>query len=294
MSRERLSIVLPNGSLSERLLAVFAVAGILIPKPDRTGFCGTVEGVDFYQFDRRMVPAFVAPVSGFDAGITGKDLLMASGYRVREVASYCFSRATDQPTRWVLVQRSGVQFFDGQEVSIGCELPLLAEKLLSARTFPFRYRIEKIEGSEEACVRRKIVDLALIVTETGASIAANGLSIVDGCDALLVSTPVLFAGEWMEPAKEERLQEIACALRAVTNAGKRVLVKADLPRAALAGMDLPSEIAPTVMDLNPEWVAVEVCVPASSIGSVSFRLEKAGARAIAVTPVMAFLPGREA
>lgn len=293
MSTERLSVVLPSGSLSERLIAAFACFGMTIPKPDRTGFCGTVSGVDFYQFDRRMVPAFVAPLWGYDAGITGRDLLLASGYcGVREVASFCFSRASDQPTRWVLAKRKGERFQEYDEVRIGCELPVLAEKLLSGRTFPFRYRIERIEGSEEACVRRKIVDMALLVTETGASITANGLEIVEGCDALLTSTPLLFAKQWLPADKEERLQEIACALRAVTNARKRVMMKADVPRSALEGLTLPSEVAPTVKELTESnWVAVEICIPTESIGSVGLQLERAGARAIVVEAVVAFLPG---
>jgi ATP phosphoribosyltransferase len=118
-----LKFVIPNGSLSKRLIGYLNIAGYPIHEPDRRGYCGKAGNIEFFQFDRRMVPHFLDV--GFHAGITGKDIWMGSGKcDLIVVDTLNFSRASDQPTRWVLIKRKDVRLEDiKRPVRIGCELP---------------------------------------------------------------------------------------------------------------------------------------------------------------------------
>lgn len=86
-----LKFVIPSGSLSAKLRGYLEIAGYPVREPDRTGFCGKVGDVAFFQLDRRMVPHFIN-TGKFDAGITGYDLFLASRAKeLREVAELNFS-----------------------------------------------------------------------------------------------------------------------------------------------------------------------------------------------------------
>ncbi|MDD4319759.1 MAG: phosphoribosyl-AMP cyclohydrolase [Candidatus Peribacteraceae bacterium] len=293
MKSEKLRFVLPNGSLWERLVMFLSLAGFSISKPDRTGFCGTVNGVEFFQFDRRMVPQFVATSCRCDAGITGKDLLLASGVEeLREIAPLCFSRASDQPTRWVLAKRKERVLQQGDEVVIGCELPELARKILDPVPLPFTYRIVKIEGSEEPCVLWNIVDMVLVVTETGGSLRACGLEIVQGCDCLLESTPVILARRYLPPEKEETLQRLSLALQAVIGTQQYVMVAFDIPSDVdLERLPLPASVAPTVSpSTDKNWNVCEICLPRPQFGAILLLLKKVGAKGIVMRNIEGYLP----
>lgn len=293
---EMLKILLANGSLSERLLESLALAGYSIQKPDRTGFCAVANGVGFYQFDRRMIPAFLCGMEPpFDAGITGRDLWLASGYGtdLRVVTSLCFSRRSSRPTCWVLAGKKGRQYRAWEEIRIGCELPFLAEKLLAKAPLPFqKYEIEKIEGSEEACVRYGVTDLVLTVTETGESLAANGLEILPGCEKLLESTPVILAQKSLVPEKEELLQALRFSLEAVCGAKEYVTVSFDIPCTVdVPALRLPSAVAPSLQRLtDAAWNACEICCKRSELGGVLLTLRASGAKAIIVRELQGYLP----
>ncbi|HAI98697.1 TPA: hypothetical protein DCL30_04150 [Candidatus Peribacteria bacterium] len=287
-----LKVVCGNGSLAEQIMMYLAIAGYVLFKPDRTGYCGTANGVEFYQFDRRTAPWFL--LKGFHVVITGYDLFLASNLTtLRVVGPLCFSRKTDQPTRWVLACRAGWIPDAERVVSIGCELPRLAKKLLASveKPLPFRYRIEKIDGSEEACVKYGLVDMVLAVTETGESLRACGLEIVPGYDCLLQSTPVLLAANGLTPGQEQQLQELYLALRTVVGAQAYVMVTFDVPAAAdIKGLDLPAAIAPTRSPLvDPLWTACEICIRRTELGSVLRKLSATGAKGIVMRDVQGYL-----
>ncbi len=278
-----LKIVLPNGSLWQRLVMYLAVAGYPVRDPDRTGFCCSVNGIDFFQVDRRMVPAFVA--QAFDAGITGHDLHLASGIRgLCEVGQLCFSRATDQPTRWVLARKAGFRRKKGQAVTIACELPRLASILLRRASLPFSYRVIRIDGSEEQYVKEGLSDMVLVVTETTRSIRENSLEIVPGCENLLQSTPRVLARKNLPVSKEEALADFVTAMRGVVGASAVAMLTFDIPaKVPVADLKLPSAVAPTDFNLTrPGWKAYETCISPSDFGRVSRRLKRFGAKAIAM------------
>jgi len=288
-----LRMVIPNGSLSEPLGRYLGVAGYPVGKPDRTGFCGEANGIAFFQLDRRMVPSFVA--SGvFDAGITGYDLWIASGAKgLKSVAELCFSRATNQPTRWVLARRKGKRIPRGSTVRVACELPVLGRALLKRTCLPWRCRFVRVDGSEEQSVSCGLADLVLVVTETGKSLEANGLTIVPGCEKLLTSTPRVLVRRDLRTPQEDALTGLSLALQAVVGAQAYVMVAFDLPAAVdISALSLPSSVAPTVCSLLPPstWKACDICIPRTEFGPLLPRLKSAGARAIVLREVQGYLP----
>jgi len=269
--------LLPSGSMSTRVIDLLRKVGYPVHKPDRTGSCGTCNGIDFHVRDRRMIPHLIG--STFDAGITGKDLLWEADEeeQLRVIAELCFSRDSDAPVRWVLCTLDG-QLPSGH-IRIGCELTTLAQKILPASIAD--HTIIKIEGSEEMAIRDGLCDAVLVLTETGSSLTANGLRIVTGCEQLLVSVPQILAAQELNPQKEERLAELSAALRSAVGSSSYVMVTCDILLTSVQGLQLPSAVSPTIMPLsNPQWAAVQVCFDRSKLGAVLVQLEASGARSI--------------
>ena len=285
-----LKVLVADGSLWEMILLYLVLAGYALSKPDRKGYCGTVNGVEFHRCNRRTIPHFLAKEDA-DAGVTGYDLLYASDARgLREVCRLCFSRNSNGPTRWVLARRKGFDP-DGRKVRIGCELPRLAKKLLKERTLPFDFTIEKIDGSEEAYAAKRLVDMVLVVTETGESLRAFDLEIVPGFDCLLESTPVLLAQTLLDAGKEATLQALNMALQAVVGASAHVMVTFNVPaHVGIALLRLPAGVAPTVAPLSdPRWQACTVCIRRTELGDVLCKLRQAGAKSIVMQEIQGFI-----
>lgn len=284
-----LRFIIPTGSLADAVRTYLRLAGYDVPMPDRRGFCGVVNGVEFWQLDRRTIPKFLA-TGKYDAGITGRDLLIESG--VRNLDEYCalnFSRSSEQPTRWVLAKRADKHFPSHRRVTIGCELPRFAAHILQDKDFG--YRIVPISGSEEQCVRDGIVDMILVVTESGSSLTANSLDIVPGCECLFESTPVIVARPTLDDQDRCDLLSLAAALRSTVGAKRRVMVFFDIKNSVdLEALELPCSVAPTVTSLtDDQWRSCTVCIPISEQGRVLVQLESAGARGIVVIAVQGYI-----
>ncbi|MBU2259521.1 hypothetical protein KKC44_02840 [Patescibacteria group bacterium] len=281
-----LRFVLPTGSLGPRTRSLLKQVGYLLFEPDRRGYCGTSGGVDFFQRDRRMVPLQVA--NTFDAGLTGKDLVLASGVEgLRSIVDLCFSRKSNFPTRWVLVS-------DKEEIpssgciNVGCEYPILADKLLKERGLTCQFKTIAIEGNEEQAIDDGLCGFVLVVTETGGSLERAKLNIL--LDDLLVSTPQIIAKPDLPEAKEVALQQLCTALQAALAADERVMVKANISADALRSIVLPASDKPTVTPLGSGgMVAVEVCVSCVDIAKTLFVLRNADATAIVLQDLNGFL-----
>ena len=286
ISSDPLRFLLPSGSMSTRVIDLLNNVGYPVHKPDRTGSCGTFNGIEFYTRDRRTIPYLIG--SRFDAGITGKDLLWEARKegQLRAIADLCFSRASDAPVRWVLCTRDGK--LPTGHIRIGCELTTLAQKILPV--FIADYTIVKIEGSEEMAIMDGLCDAVLVLTETGSSLTENGLQIVEGCEELMVSVPQILAAQELPPQKAERLAELSAALRSAVGSAAYVMVTCDILAASIQGLQLPSTVSPTVMPLrDAQWAAVQVCFDQSKLGAVLVQLEASGAKSIVVQKVDGYL-----
>lgn len=285
-----LKFILPNGSLGPAVRK-YLEPEYIIPQPDRTGFCGTVNGVDFYQLDRRTIPRFLRE-SDFDAGLTGSDLLLESGVEGLEViCEVPFSRSSERPTRWVLAELRGAAPLQyGQTAQIGCELPRFGKIIMERSDLNFPFDIVTISGSEEQQVDHGLLRMVLVVTESGDSLTDNRLQIIPGCEEMFISNPVIIARPDLSDEKREKLHELSATLRAGVGARSRIMVLCDLPsQTNLEELHLPSSVAPTCVDITKEWKSFVICTPLSDQGRVLVSLERAGAKGIVVQSVQGYI-----
>ncbi len=289
---KRVKFILPNGSLGPAFRK-YLEPEYVIPQPDRTGFCGTVNGIDFYQLDRRTIPRFLQ-MADFDAGLTGSDLLLESGVEGLEViCEVPFSRSSERPTRWVLAEPMGsVPWQYGQTVQIGCELPRFGRIIMERSNPGFLFDIVTISGSEEPQVDHGLLRMVLVVTESGDSLRENGLQIIPGCQEMFISNPVIIAPPGLSDDAREKLAALSATLRCGVGARSHVMILCDLPnRTDVERLHLPSSVAPTTGHLIKEgWYSCAVCIPLSDQGRVLVSLERAGAKGIVVQSVQGYLP----
>jgi len=284
-----LRFVLPKGSLGPKCRFFLGRAGYRLNDPDRSGYMGTAIGVDFFERDRRMIPSHIE--KSFDAGIAGKDLVLASGIReLRVIEDLQFSRKTNLAVRWVLANSRGLMP-DGS-IAIGTEYPVLAQVLLSCEKTKLDYTIVELEGNEEQAIRDGLCDAILVVTETGDSIRQAGLKIIEEFDNLLVSCPQIIAKPYLSEGKERSLQMLSVALRGAVLADGRKMVTFDIRKDAIDMLSLPSEIGMSVLDIPkpPGWAAGQICITTESLPSVLLQLKEAGAVGIVISDPVGYLP----
>src|SRR2546429_8879730 len=195
---------LPKGSLQDATIEKMAKAGYNISVSSRS----YIPYVDDPEMEIRMIRA--QEISRYvehgylDCGITGYDWIEENGSKVHEVGEFLFSKGTRQPTRWVLAvpEDSAIKSVkDLQGKRIATEVVKLTRKYL--RKHKVRAEVEFSWGATEVKAP-ELVDAIVEITETGSSLRANNLRIVD---TLLVSTPRLIANHtsWKQPWKRKKI-----------------------------------------------------------------------------------------
>lgn len=282
-----LRLGLPKGSLQEATLEKMAKAGYHISISSRS----YIPYVDDEELEVRLIRA--QEISRYvehgylDAGITGHDWIVENGSRVHEVGEFIFSKATRQPTRWVLCvpENSPVKSVrDLEGKRIATEVVHITRRYL--RRHQVRAEVEFSWGATEVKAH-ELVDAIVEVTETGASLRANKLRIVD---TILTSTPRLVANHdaWRDPWKRAKIERLALLLRGALEAETKVGLKMNVPEARLAGLleSLPALRNPTVSHLSqPGWVAVETVIDEPVVRDLIPRLKAAGAEGIIEYPL---------
>lgn len=225
--------------------------------------------------------------SYLDAGITGQDWVSENGSRVREVEVLPYSKASVGPTRWVLVVPEespvcSVHDLNGKRVAT--EAVGLAESFF--RKHGVHVQVEFSWGATEVKVP-DLADAIVEITETGASLQANKLRIID---TLLESYPVLVSNEcsWKNEWKRSKLESIALLLKGALDAHSLVGIKMNIPSANLKNLleALPSLRNPTISPLAQDnWVAVETVVKEKVVREILARLKALGAEGIIEYPL---------
>jgi ATP phosphoribosyltransferase len=282
-----LKMGLPKGSLQEAALAKMAKAGFNIQVSSRS----YIPYVDDEQMAVRLIRAqeisrYVA--HGYlDCGITGHDWVVENGSDVREVAEFLFSKATRQPARWVLAVPEESPIIaprDLQGKRIATEVVNITKRYL--RKHGVKAEVEFSWGATEVKAH-ELVDAIVEITETGASLRANRLRIVD---TLLVSTPRLIVNHtaWKDPWKRQKIETLALLLRGALEAESKVGLKMNLEQKNLDRLllSLPALRNPTVAHLSqPGWVAVETIIDEKIVRELIPRLKAAGAEGIIEYPL---------
>lgn len=282
-----LKLGLPKGSLQDATLEKLAKAGFNVQVSSRS----YIPYVDDEELEIRLIRA--QEISRYvdhgylDCGITGFDWIQENGSDVHEVGEFIFSKISRQPTRWVLAvpEESPIKSVkDLQGKRIATEVVKLTERWL--RKHKVKAEIEFSWGATEVKAH-ELVDAIVEVTETGSSLRANKLRIVD---TLLVSTPRLIANHaaWANPWKRQKIETLALLLRAAMEAEAKVGLKMNLPEKNLPKLlqTLPALRNPTVSSLTLKgWVAVETIIDEHVVRELIPRLKAAGAEGIIEYPL---------
>lgn len=292
MSIIRLAI--PKGSLQTSTIELFKDAGWVISTSSRSYF-PTIDDRDIECALVRAQEVSRYVESGlFDLALTGKDWILENGSDVVEVADLIYSKATHKPARWVLAvdEKSPIRTIeDLKGRKIATELVNFTRKFFQDRNIPVE--VEFSWGATEAKVVDGLADAIVEVTETGSTIRAHNLRIVD---VLLVTNTKLIAnkGAWNDPKKRAKIDQIALMLKSALQAAGMVGLKMNAPRDRLEAVIqmLPALTSPTVSPLHdPQWFSLETIIDESQSRSLIPELLKAGARGIIEYPLKKVLDG---
>jgi len=287
-----LRLGLPKGSLQEPTLELFKRAGFHIVVSSRS-YRPTVddEELELRLLRAQEIGRYVD--HGFlDCGITGRDWIVENGADVEVITDLRYSRATSRPTRWVLVvpENSPIQTVqDLQGKRIATEAVGLTKSYLEKHGVDAE--IEFSWGATEVKVP-ELVDAIVDITETGSSLLANQLRIVDTLMESypqFVSSRAAAADTW----KRGKMETIALLLRGALEARDKVGLKMNVPAAGLPKIldCLPSMRQPTVSPLaNRDWVAVETVLDEAVVREIIPRLKNLGAEGIVEYPLNKVIP----
>jgi len=282
-----LRIGLPKGSLQDATIEKMAKAGFNISLSSRS----YIPYIDDPELQVRMIRA--QEISRYvehgylDCGITGYDWIQENGSKVHEVGEFIFSKVSRQPTRWVLAvpeQSSIKSVKDLRGKRIATEVVNLTKEYL--RKHGVKAEVEFSWGATEVKAH-ELVDAIVEVTETGSSLRANKLRIVD---TLLSSTPRLIANHdiWKDKWKRQKIETLALLLRGAIDAEAKVGLKMNIAYKNLDNLlrSLPSLRNPTISNLSQKgWVAVETIIDEHIVRELIPALKAAGAEGIIEYPL---------
>ena len=284
-----LKIGLPSGSLQESTLNLFAKAGYRIHASHRS-YTPVIDDPELEGlFLRAQEIAHYVERGVLDIGLTGIDWIRESEADVVEIAELAYSKATSRPARWVIAapEDSGIQTLrDLQGKRVATELVTATRNYLKDQGIAAE--VEYSWGSTEAKVRVPgLVDAIAEITETGSSLRANKLRIIE---TMFETTPRLIANKqaWANAWKREKARNIATLLIGAFNAEDKVGLKMNVRRGNLAHIvkNLPALNDPTVANLlDKNWVAIEVIVDERVVRDIIPELKKLGAEGIIEYPL---------
>jgi ATP phosphoribosyltransferase len=293
--RSLLRLVLPKGSLEESTVRLFQEADLAIQRSGARDYRAEVDDprIESVRFLRpQEIPVYVAD-GIFDAGITGRDWVEETGAEVVTVCVLPYSKATSKPVKIVLAVAESSPFREPADLPSGLrvstEYPNIAKRYFEK--LGKEARISLSYGATEAKVP-DIVDAIVDNTETGSSLRAAGMRIVD---TLLESYTELVANVrvWNDPAKRRALEDIATLLRGALDARGKVLLKLNVEGSKLKDVVevLPSMKAPTVSELHGGgYFAVETVVPKAGVNELIPVLKQRGAEDIIELPISKIVP----
>jgi ATP phosphoribosyltransferase len=287
MSEQVLKLGIPAGSLQEATARLFARAGYQITFASRSYY----PSIDDPEIRCTLIRAQEMPRyvqdGQLDCGLTGYDWVLENDAQVKEVAELAFSKVSRRPVRWVLAvpEDSPVRSArDLQGKRIATEVVNLTRRWLAERGVTAR--VEFSWGATEVKPPH-LADAIVEVTETGSSLRANKLRIVE---ELLQSTTRFIANEqaYADPWKREKIDDLVLMLQGAMAAEGKVGLMMNVPAADLPevlGL-LPALQKPTVSSLSdPAWVAVNTIIDESIVRHIVPRLKQAGARGIVEYPL---------
>jgi ATP phosphoribosyltransferase len=288
----KLILGLPKGSLQEATFQIMKKAGYNV----RSGSRSYLPTVDDPMLDLRLIRAQeisrYVELGMLDAGMTGHDWIVENGSDVVEVTELIYAKQGMRPVRWVVAVPNdspikSVKDLQGKRIAteaVGLTTRYLADNDVEAEV-EFSWGATEVKAPD-------LVDAIVDLTETGSSLRANNLRIVE---TVLESTTRLIANKtaWKDAAKRTKIEELALLLSGALAAEGKVLLKMNVPADAVDQVTniLPSLHAPTVNALRSDgWVAIESVVKESVVREIIPALKKTGAEGIIELPLNKIIP----
>ena len=286
---KRLKIGFPSGSLQESTFELFRKAGYNIRLESRS-YVPEIDDPELegLMFRAQEIARYVER-GVLDVGLTGKDWILENDADVVEVDELIYSKVTSRPVSWVIAvpEESQIQTLeDLQGKRIASELVEATRRFLEERGI--QAEVEFSWGTTEAKAGIPgLVDAIVELTETGSSLRANRLRVVE---TILESTTRFIAnrGAWEDSWKREKAQNLVLLLKGALEAEPKVGLKMNVPREKLDAVigKLPALNTPTVSNLLAEgWVAIEIITDEKIVRDLIPQLKRVGAEGIIEYPL---------
>ncbi|MBN1515260.1 ATP phosphoribosyltransferase [Candidatus Sumerlaeota bacterium] len=285
--QKTLKLGLPKGSLQDSTLALLARAGYRFSVGPRSYHADCDDETIKGTLIRAQEMARYVEKGTFDCGLTGLDWVVENNAKVHEVCELIYSKASMRPVRWVLAvpddsKMKTVKDLEGKRIST--EAVNMAKRYLKKNGV--NAEVEFSWGATEVKVP-ELVDAIIELTETGSSLRANKLKIID---TVMTSTTRFIASReaWKDSWKRQKIENIALLLQGAIDADSRVGLKMNIETKNLdkALKVLPAMQSPTVSHLTDEkWVALETIIEEKTVREIIPELRRVGARGIIEYPL---------
>jgi ATP phosphoribosyltransferase len=283
----KLKIGIPKGSLENATIDLFRRAGFNITTGSRSYYPSVDDPELECMLIRAQEMARYVEDGVLDAGLTGRDWVEENEAHVETVADLIYAKQSFGKVRWVLAAPESSPYQSVQDLQgkiIATELVSTTERYLASKGV--KARVEFSWGATEV-KPPDLADAIVEVTETGSSLRANKLRILE---TVLESNTQLIANvdAWMDEWKRRKLEDIKMLLEGAMNALGRVGLMLNVRRADLATVleVLPALKNPTISQLSDEaWVAVNTILEECTVRSIIPRLKEAGAQGIVEYPL---------
>jgi len=283
----KLKVALPKGSLQEATFALFKNAGWDFRVGSRSYHPSVNDDEIEATLLRAQEIARYVEAGVLDVGITGYDNVRECDADVHEVCELLYSKATTKPYKWVLAVPKGSSIRGPKDLEgkrVATELVNVTKRYFEQHGV--NVHVEFSWGATEVKVP-DLVDAIVEGTETGSTLKAHGLEIID---TLLESTTRLIVNKqaWQDEWKRHKIENIAMLLQAALTADGLVGLKMNVPVDVIEQViaELPSLKNPTVSPLSDEgWVAAEIIVEENLVRELVPKLKRAGASGIVEYPL---------
>src|ERR1700720_504942 len=283
----KLRIGIPKGSLQEATLQLFARAGLNVYTNGRSYSASTADPDVECMLIRAQEMARYVEHGVLDAGLTGLDWVLESGLEVVTVADLIYAKQSRGKVRWVLAVPEASDYQRAEDLTdciVATELVNVTRNYFAKRGVTVR--VEFSWGATEV-KPPMLADAIVEVTETGSSLRANRLRIID---SVLESNTQIVANQraWADPCKRQKIENLALMLCGALHAHGRVGLMLNVRREDLEAVlsVLPALKNPTISTLsNQDWVAVNTIIDESEAWKVIPQLKAAKAQGIAEYPL---------
>jgi len=283
----KLKLGIPKGSLENATVELFRRAGFQITTSSRSYFPAIDDPEIECMLIRAQEMARYVEDGVLDAGLTGRDWVEENEAKVENVADLIYAKQSFGKVRWVLAVPEASPFKSVKDL----EGKIIATELVAAtRRYLARNGVNaKVEFSWGATEVKppELADAIVEVTETGSSLRANKLRIIE---TVMESNTQLIANtkSWQDPGKRQKLEDIKMLLAGAINALGKVGLMLNVEKANLAAVlsVLPALKRPTISTLSEDgWLAVNTILEESTVRTIIPRLKAAGAQGIVEYPL---------